>query len=326
MPARDVRTFMKAFDSLGYDSERLMASAGNPAGDANDPDARVPCEYLGRIVSSAQQQRFTPNLAMDLARVTPLGAYPLIDYLVMTSDTVGAGIRQLARYYRLIGNPVSLELHEDTNPIRVEMARGEPFGCEFTATLMVLHFRNETDRHFTADGVSVRHQPDDAATWEGVLGCPVHQGAPWNGVSMSRTSWQMPLRRRDPVLREILEARADDVLARLPTRTGLALQVQRALASRIAGGDTHINALARQLAMSGRTLQRRLAGEGLSYQELLDEARKEASGRYITESTLAICEIAYLLGYSEPAAFHRAFKRWHGMTPENFRQQQRPGQ
>jgi Arabinose-binding domain of AraC transcription regulator, N-term len=98
MPARDVRTFMKAFDSLGYDSERLMASAGNPAGDANDPDARVPCEYLGRIVSSAQQQRFTPNLAMDLARVTPLGAYPLIDYLVMTSDTVGAGIRQLARH------------------------------------------------------------------------------------------------------------------------------------------------------------------------------------------------------------------------------------
>jgi AraC-like DNA-binding protein len=77
--------------------------------------------------------------------------------------------------------------------------------------------------------------------------------------------------------------------------------------------------------MSARTLQRRLAAEGVSYQELLEDARKEAAGRYMTESTLAIGEIAYLVGYSEPAPFHRAFKRWYGMTPEAFRQKQRIG-
>ena len=75
--------------------------------------------------------------------------------------------------------------------------------------------------------------------------------------------------------------------------------------------------------MSGRTLQRRLAAEGVSYQELLDDARKEAAGRYHRESTLAIGEVAYLVGYSEPAPFHRAFKRWYGMNPELFRQTHR---
>jgi AraC-like DNA-binding protein len=319
MPARDLRAFMDAFECLGYDTDGLLASAGIPAEDTKDPDARVPCEYLGRVISSAQQQRFTPNLGMELARATPLGAYPLIDYLVMTSDTVGAGVRQLARYFRLVGNPVLLDVHADADPIRIEMASGDPFGCEFIATLIVLHLRTETDRRFSADSVSVRHQPDDAVTWERVLGCPVHQAASWNGISVPQTSWRLPLRRRDPVLRQILEARADDVLSRLPTRTGIALQVQRALAARVAGGDTRIDALARTLALSARTLQRRLADEGVSYQELLDDARKEAAGRYITESTLAICEIAYLLGYSEPAPFHRAFKRWYGMTPETFR-------
>jgi AraC-like DNA-binding protein len=99
--------------------------------------------------------------------------------------------------------------------------------------------------------------------------------------------------------------------------------VQRALTGRVASGDTRIGALARQLAMSGRTLQRRLAAEGVSYQELLEDARKEAAGRYMSESTLAIGEIAYLVGYSEPAPFHRAFKRWYGVTPEAFRQKLR---
>jgi AraC-like DNA-binding protein len=75
--------------------------------------------------------------------------------------------------------------------------------------------------------------------------------------------------------------------------------------------------------MSGRTLQRRLGAEGVSYQQLLDDARKEAAGRHIGDPALAICEIAYLVGYAEPAPFHRAFKRWYGMTPDVFRQKQR---
>jgi AraC-like DNA-binding protein len=323
IPANDLRALMNAFERVGYDTERLLASAGIATTDANDPDARIPSESLGRIIAAAQQQRFMPNLAMELARVTALGAFPLLDYLVMTSDTVGTGIAQLARYYRLIGNPVVIELQESPDGIRVAMTSGAPFSVEFLATLMVLHLRHETDGSFAPDSVSVRHKPDDVAAWESVLGCRVHHTAPWNGVSVPLTSWSLPLRRRDPVLRQILEARADDVLGRLPARTGLAREVQCALASRVAGSDMRIEALARQLAMSPRTLQRRLAAEQVSYQELLDDARKEAAARYLGESTLAICEVAYLVGYSEPAPFHRAFKRWYGMTPENFRQQRR---
>ena len=91
----------------------------------------------------------------------------------------------------------------------------------------------------------------------------------------------------------------------------------------LSGNRVIPQSLAREMAMSSRTLQRRLAAEGVSYQELLEDARKEAAGRYMSESTLAICEIAYLVGYSEPAPFHRAFKRWYGMTPEAFRQKRR---
>jgi AraC-like DNA-binding protein len=99
----------------------------------------------------------------------------------------------------------------------------------------------------------------------------------------------------------------------------VAHQVRRVLASRIAGGGAGIDAVARELATASRTLQRRLAAAGCSFQELVEMTRREAAERYLAASTLSIAEIGYLLGYSEATAFHRAFKRWHGRTPQSFR-------
>src|SRR4029453_10500709 len=199
-----------------------------------------------------------------------------------------------------------------------------PFAMEFETALMILRFRNEADGPFTA-AVSFNHSLDDPIEFERILGCPVTLSAPWSGISLPLEVWRLPLRRRDPILRQVLEGHANEILARLPARTGLALEVQRALTSSVAGGDTRIQSIGRKFAMSARTRQRRLADEGVSYQKLLDDARKGAAGRYVTESTLAIGEIAYLLGYSEPAPFHRAFKRWYGRTPEGFPKGGGPG-
>lgn len=325
MPAHDVRTFVNGLGRLGYDRDALLASAGLSDAGLEDPDVRIPCEVLGTILSSAQRTRFTPNLGLELARISPLGTSPLLDYLVVTSDTVGAGVRQLARYLRLIGNPVFLEVDDaGGGEICVAMGSGAaPFSYEYVASLMVLHFRAETDGRFAATSISFQHTPDDVGQFERILGCAVRGASEWNRLSISPDAWHLPLRRRDPVLRHVLESHADHIAARLPKRHGLALDVQRALAARVAGGDTRIGIVARELAMSGRTLQRRLEAEGVSYQQLLDDARKEAAGRHISDPALAICEIAYLVGYAEPAPFHRAFKRWYGMTPDVFRQKQR---
>ena len=230
-------------------------------------------------------------------------------------------MRQLARYARLVGNPVVIDVHDDSGTdVRVELSSGAaPFGIEFLSSLMILHLHRETEGRFTASSINFQHAPDDAHAFAQILGCTVRGGSSWNGVVVPRESWQLPLRRRDPVLRGLLESQADAALARLPQRGGLAAEVQRALTARAISGDARIGTIARQLAMSGRTLQRRLAAEGVSYQQLVDDARKEAAWRYLAEPTLAIGEVAYLVGYSEPAPFHRAFKRWYGMTPDAAR-------
>jgi AraC-like DNA-binding protein len=321
MPVSEVRVVLAALGELGHDVSALIAAARLTQTDFDNPDARLSCEAYGALVARAQEQRFTPNLALELARRTPLGAFPLLDYLVITSDTVGAGIRQLARYFRIETTPFVFDIRDDRDPIEVRVAAPAPFAVEYLVSLMTFHLRHETEGRFVFSDVMLRHRPDDVAAMSDALGCPARPMSSWDGVRIGRESWNLPLRRRDPVLRRVLETHANDILARLPPRTGIALEVQRALASRVAGADTRIDTIARHLAMSARSLQRRLSAEGVTYQALVEETRKEAAGRYVAGSTLSLAEIAYLVGYSEPASFHRAFKRWYGVTPEGFRNQ-----
>jgi AraC-like DNA-binding protein len=99
------------------------------------------------------------------------------------------------------------------------------------------------------------------------------------------------------------------------------MEVRRLLAAPANGSVTSVEAVARRLAMSPRTLQRRLSEEGTSFDSLREEMRKQTAETFLADRTLAVSEVAFLLGFSEPGAFHRAFKRWHNTTPDAFRRQ-----
>lgn len=323
-PARVVRVFVEALDRLGYDINAELAQAGFRRSDfEQEPDARVPCAVMVPIYQRAVRQRPMKNPGMRVAAVTPIGTFPLLDYVIATCDTVGDATRQLARFFRLIDAPHVVECDEREDPVRVVFesrdGRDSPFGFEFGVALSLLHLREEAGERFRASYVSLRHMPDDIAEAEQIVGCPVRGGAAWNGFALPRPVWNVPLRRRDPVLAKLLQQQADAAIARLPPLDGVALDVRRALTARVNGGDTRIQAVARALATSVRSLQRRLAAAGLSYQQLLDAARKDAADRHLTDSSLSIGEVAYLLGYSEAAAFIRAFRRWHKETPQTYR-------
>jgi AraC-like DNA-binding protein len=275
---------------------------------------------LGRALGA----RPLKNAGMRLAAVTPVGAFPLIDYVIVSSQHVGDGLQRLVRYLRLGEAPSVPYLDETEEPIRVRLVgRDTPMSAEFSVTLSLLHFRDETDGRFRAAYASFCHTPDDLAEMERVLDCPIRIGASWNGWALTRETWALPLRRRDPALADLLQRQAEEAIRRLPPMSGVALDVRRALASRVGGGDIRIQAIAAMLAMSCRSLQRHLAAAGVSFQHLLDQSRRDAAERYLSDARLSIGEVAYLLGYSEPAAFNRAFRRWYDITPLAFRQRGR---
>jgi AraC-like DNA-binding protein len=327
VPAHVLRVYIEAMHRLGYDTDAQFAQVGIRRSDLErDPDARMPCATWIPIMQRALQPRPLKNLLFKVAAAIPIGSFPLLDYLMVTSDSVATAVRQLRRYMALVDNPHVIDIQDAEDPIRVAFVSrdGRPTD-EFGIALTLLHLREEAGEAFRPSYISFQHMPEDTAEIEEMFGCPVRARADWNGFALSRSTWNLPLRRRDPILAKLLQQQADEAIARLPRTDGVLYDVRRELASRVAGGDIRIQSVARALATSVRSLQRRLADAGYSYQQLVDLARKDAAERYLSTSSFAIGEIAYLLGYSEAAAFNRAFRRWHKSTPQAFRAQSRAG-
>ena len=323
--AREVRGMLRVLEELGYDLGALLAQAGLRREDVENPEAYVSPAACGAVFAAAHQQRRVPNLPLRIAEHTPVGASPLLDYLIVSSDSVGQGLDRLTRYLRLVNPGVRLAIHDRSSPVRVVVERASGrFETELTISLSVLRFMRETGDSLRATHVSFTHEPDDAADYARVLRCPVRVRAAWNGWALSKAAAALPLRRRDPSLRRWLERQAADILARLPADGDVRDEVRHVLSTQLAAGELRIDAVARRLATTPRTLQRRLASAGTSFEALCDDARRQAASTYLADTTLSIAEVAYLLGYSEPTAFHRAFKRWHGATPHAFRHRHTP--
>ena len=325
-PASHLRAFVDALDRLGYDVASLLGHLALRRADLDDPDGMVPCAAAGAIIAGAMAERRAPNLPARMAQATPIGTFPLLDYLVITADTVGDALEQLRRWLHLTGAPFALQLHDDEEVVRLVIEPGDDaFGAQYETSLIVHHLRAESGGHLPVVGVSLMSAPDDLTDLQRLLGCAVRAPAPWSGIELARDAVRLPLQRREPALRRVLEGHAamlapqsDGIAPSLSTR------VHGALSARLRRGIPPIRIIARDLAMSTRTLQRRLAAEGQSYDDIADAARRAAAERLLADASLSVGEVGYLLGFSEPSAFHRAFRRWHDMTPAAFRARRRP--
>ena len=307
---------------LGYNLDALLASAGLQRRDVEDPDALLSPKACATVFENAHRERRVSNLALQLAQRTPVGANPLLDYLIVSPDSVGQGLDRLTRYLRLVNPSVGLTVRSERGAaVRVVVERAHTaFVTELTVSLCVIRFMRETDAQFRAAHVSFTHEPDDVVEYSRVLRCHIDAKASWNGVVIPREAIALPLRRRDPMLRGWLERQAAAILVRMPASGDACEEVRGVLSMQATAGEMTIDAVARRLATTPRTLQRRLARGGTSFEALRDEARRQAAELYLSSTTLTIAEVTYLLGYSEPTAFHRAFRRWHGTTPQAFRE------
>jgi AraC-like DNA-binding protein len=143
---------------------------------------------------------------------------------------------------------------------------------------------------------------------------------PVNALELRRNELDRALPRADPALSRLVERHAEALLAARPEPgESTSQRVRRLLHDMLGKEGASLALVSERMHMSERSLQRRLAQEAISFDALLDDVRRTLALRYLTEPKLAVAEVAYLLGYSEPSPFHRAFKRWTGMTPSEAR-------
>jgi AraC-like DNA-binding protein len=162
--------------------------------------------------------------------------------------------------------------------------------------------------------VDFTHRTIDPVPYRAHFDAPVHFGAPHTQLVIPRAALDAPLASSDPNLLEILTRAADDLHRQRPADATMVSQVARVLREALRTDEAHVDRIAKRLGLTSRSLQRRLKDEGTSFNAVREDVRRQLSRRYLDEG-LSIAEISFLLGFSEPSAFFRAFKRWNGMTP-----------
>ncbi len=275
-------------------------------------------------------EQLPPMSALLVGGAASFGLWEIVDFLAASYPTVGESFSRMGRHFGLINPRVEfvvdpgdrgglpyLEFHHT-------LSERDEFFDEYTAGVFLARFRMVTRSELRlATAHVVRARPEDAA-WraeiERFLGCVPVYGARYTRITFSHADWARPLIGANPRLRATLEAHATELQREASQAQGFAARVRTVVARSLRDGEPRIAEVAQRLGMTARTLQRRLQDEALGFTALVDEARLQLARRYLADDSLSISEVSFALGYSEPSAFTRAFKRWSGSAPAEYRE------
>lgn len=314
--------------SMGVDVEPILAELGIDEGTLRDPDARLPLATEDALWERLAESSGDPCFGLHAATRIEPSDWDVVGYALRSSPTLRDAIRAAARYNRLTHDVARLEVHEDESEVRIvhrfAHETGKPcwHAADYTIATLVVVSRMLVGSDIVPTRIRIAHPaPDDTRCYRELFGqtTVIELGAREGEVVLPREVVERPVIGGDPALHAVLRRHADELLSKLPEADDLPTRVRGAITAALRGGDPSLAAVAKRLGTSGRTLQRRLDEHGVGYQELLEELRRELAFRYLGEEQMAIAEVAYLLGFSEPRAFHRAFKRWTGSSPAAWR-------
>lgn len=322
--ARGLRGLLAYAASQGADVVSITSACGLELADLEDPELRVPRDRWARVWELVEAELGDPAIALHVAEAIPFGAFDVVDYVAATSPTFAEGLRRVSKYFRLIHDQTAFEI-DDAGVLRHFMY-GEPLGAmryaaEFSLASVVTRFRHSTRAAIGALEVRFRHPAPamGADVYPAFFGGPVRFDAGENAIVLDPTALALPNMRADELLNEVLRRHAEAQIARLPDASTAEESVRDALRRAFIDGEPTVDDVSRRLNTSSRTLQRRLQEEATSFNEILDDERRAIAVRFLTGSRMSISEVGFLLGFSDPSAFHRAFRRWTGQTPGDFR-------
>lgn len=300
-----------------------------PGIDVNDPDGRVlesTADAAWRIAAALSGD---DAIGVHLAEWLPRGAMDLIEYAVRSSASVQSGLERLARYGQVLSDRFAARIEANAGGLLlivddVASSPLHPGRAEFALAVALKLARDVTGAAIVPLQVAFAHAgPRDLSEHRRFFRAPLRFGAGANTMLISANHAALGLLEADAALSAIVRRRLDKLLPHtlpLTSTTGsVGAHVRRMLLEDLGQTAVTADSVAQTLAMSRRTLTRRLRDEGTSFRVILDDVRAELARALLQDHTLSIADIAFFLQYSEPAAFHRSFRRWTGQTPQRYR-------
>ncbi|MEM8795540.1 MAG: AraC family transcriptional regulator [Pseudomonadota bacterium] len=309
------------------DASSLLKSVGI------DPDADMDVRamvsdhaYYGMLERIARTIDDATGLPLRVGGSMRCDDYGAFGLAWKTAPTLRGSIARAERYWRLLTSVTDYELRQDDDKAIFVLNRagerrlGLRLSNENSLASVVSIIREISPVPFSPLKVLFKHPaPETVAAHELYFGCPCVWEADLDALVLSAEALATENQKGDAALSAFFTSHLDDELEQVQREETIGEQVRATIAASLSDGVPKAQMIAKRLGLSERTLQRRLDAEGLSFQKLLDEVRKQMAESFLVNSDYSIAEIAFLTGFSEQSALNRAFKRWHDRTPASFR-------
>lgn len=315
----------RTLDARGLDSATLFVRAGMDIAILRDPNGRYPVSKMATLWRIAVEETGDPCLALKAAAYVQPATFHSLGLAMMASQNLEDALQRTARFSRIVSNAVDVVIVSTPRGVKevVRFLKEAPVVDEGIDLFMASTFklgRMLTGREnmpleikLCRKGTAAMHKE-----FEAYFGCPVQFEAEENSLLIPHDWMQQPLPMANPDL-----ARQNDrvVMEYLRRFDGARMteKVRAEMISRLSAGEPARGDVAAALHLSEKTLQRRLKDEASSYQQILEETRCDLAQQYLREPKVSVCEVTFRLGFSDQSSFTRAFKRWTGVSPGEFR-------
>jgi len=325
---RQVREQREDVRRLDVDVEPPLAQLGLSVSDLSDLPERMKPAVMNDLWSAVYRSTGRAGFGLRMAELATFDQFPTFGRLLATSATLGDALVRGVRLFRLLSERQRFTVRLDGRQVAVVLettadgSRLHREGAEFLIGGLVVLGRRLTGRSAPPREVRFMHpRHAEALDVEAFFKCPVRFGASENSVLFDSERLLVSIPTHDPSVCAALEREAEALLSELCEPSAFRRDVVSAISSELREGRSSIHEVATRLGMHPKALGRSLRADGTTYRELLDEVRLHLAQRYLEQYALGVAEIAFRLGYSEKSAFNRAFKRWTGFTPMEYREQ-----
>jgi AraC-like DNA-binding protein len=314
----------RALEGRGFDAAALFARAGLSFAALDDPEARYPVRATARLWELVDEATGDPAFGIEVARHTSPTTFHALGFSLAASSSLREAFERVVRYYRLVSDGATIRFADRGDHYRVSVTTHGPTpaargSMDAVVAVAVRLCRSLMDRRFSPVRVELgRPMPPDPSAFYRFFRAPVFFDAAEDALVLDKRACEARIQGANTEL-----ARANDLIAAQAIerwdRSRMTDRVRVLLVDRLPNGAPSQLDVARALGTSTRALQRRLASEGTTYVQLLDDTRRGLAVAYLGESRHSMTDIAYLLGFSGAASFTRAFRRWTGRSPSEHR-------
>ena len=325
MSLRAATGLLEMMKAAGCDPEQILAPLGISPEKLADPHGFIATADFAQILDAAARTSGDDCFGLHFGeRFEPRDNGALV-YVVLNSPTFGAAFDNVARYIRVHNEAASFSFVAGQPTSLLRFSLDVPAGIrrqqvEYGLMVGLRTLRLMAGSQWAPIEVHFEHTaPARPAELIRAFGAPASFGRPATALVVERAFVERQVPAADARLYPILRDYLEPILAELPQADGLMVSVRRAIGESMRHGEPTLGQVAERLALGARTLQRKLKQHDVAFKSLVDDTRRQFSLRYLRDPTNTLSEVSYLLGYSEVSAFNRAFRRWTGGTPSEFR-------